>query len=320
MPRRKPSLGGYTLSDLLVVLFLISALLLLLLLAMPRGREQARLAACQKNLGQIGIALGLYNDRERVLPTVMRAGAVDGPGSDAAPGPLLVLLESFGLDSFQGLARTAPLPPAGGPVPGEVPVPGFVCASDPNATAGILTAPVSYRATTGGDRFGRTGAFAPGRALSLEDVEQTDGVSYTAGFSERLVGNGRDNDMTSSNYASASAPLPDEGCTRIWVRAQAGRWYGDAGKSWRSADYRSTLYNHALPPAYPVSCTASDGQSAYMVASSGHERGVNLLMLDGSVKLVQLTIAPPIWREFASLPDLGRDSKQPQAQSSSERR
>ena len=37
-----------------------------------------------------------------------------------------------------------------------------------------------------------------------------------------------------------------------------------------------------------------------MGASSGHVRGVNLLMLDGSVKLILPTIDRPVWTEFAS--------------------
>ena len=308
MPRHRPA-AGYTLIDLLVVLVLVSAFALVLLLAMPRGREQARLAACQKNLGQIGLALALYNDSQHSLPTIGRAGAVHGTGPESAPGPLLTLLETFGLDNFQGLAKNAPLPSPGGPVPGEVPVAGFFCASDPHATAGLFKAPVSYRAATGGDLFGQTGAFAPGRAMSLRQIEQGDGTSYTAGFSERLVGNGVDNDMKSLNYATVAGPLPAERCTRAWIHQQKGHWHGDAGSSWRMADYRSTLYNHALPPDSPVSCVAADGQSAFMSASSGHDRGVNLLMLDGSVRLIRPTIAPPIWRGFASLPDPAAASK-----------
>ena len=48
---------------------------------------------------------------------------------------------------------------------------------------------------------------------------------------------------------------------------------------------------------------ALDGQSAYMGASSGHSRGVNLLMLDGSVKLVQPSIDSKVWRNFAAVAD-----------------
>ena len=311
MSQRRRLPGGYTLVDVLVVLFLISVFVLFLLLAAPRSRERARLTTCQKNLAQIGLALTLYNDQERRLPAIVRAGTIDESKSEAMPGPLLTLLETFGLDSFQGLSMNAPLPAPGGPVPGKIAVAGFVCASDPNATAGLFYAPVSYRATTGGDRFGRNGAFAPGRTISLEQVEQGDGLSFTAGFCERLVGDARDGSHSSSNFASMAVPLPDDGCTRIWAREHKGRWHGDAGSSWRMADYRSTLYNHALPPASPVSCTTDDGQTAYMNASSGHEHGVNLLMLDGSVKLVSPTIALPIWREFASLPEPSTAVNQP---------
>jgi prepilin-type processing-associated H-X9-DG protein len=305
MLSRRPSPRGFTACDLVVTLVLAVVVALLLLVTMTRGREQARLAACQNNLGQIGLALVSYNQSQRILPLIGRAGAIDQPGPDATPGPLRVLLDTLGLDSFQGLAPSSGLPPPAGPVPGEIPVPGFICASDPNAIALLFRAPNSYRATTGDDSLGQTGAFAPGRPISLEQIEQGDGTSFTAGFSERLVGNNRSGHMGPCNYASVKGPLPESGCTRIWLREQNARWYGDAGSSWSVADYRSTLYNHALPPGAPCSCTAADGQSALMGASSGHARGVNLLMLDGSVKLIAPSINPVIWKEFAALPDPG---------------
>ena len=67
------------------------------------------------------------------------------------------------------------------------------------------------------------------------------------------------------------------------------------------ADYPSTLYNHSLAPSVPLSCVATDGQSAYMGALSGHTRGVNVLLLDGSVKLIVPTVDTKIWKEFASI-------------------
>ncbi len=60
--------AGYTAVDVLVVLLLIGIVFFFLLMAMPRGREAARLAGCQKNLAQIGLALGLY-DQTPGLPT-----------------------------------------------------------------------------------------------------------------------------------------------------------------------------------------------------------------------------------------------------------
>ena len=38
-----------------------------------------------------------------------------------------------------------------------------------------------------------------------------------------------------------------------------------------------------------------------MGASSGHVRGVNMLLLDGSVTVVRPTIDPKVWKEFARI-------------------
>ena len=109
----------------------------------------------------------------------------DLPPSKGPAGPLKMMLESLDLPDLIGL-RDAQGPPKGQPghVPGEVPVPGFICASDPNAIAGRLRAPVSYRASTGDSQLGDNGAFAPGRSWSLAAIEARDGLSCTAAFAE----------------------------------------------------------------------------------------------------------------------------------------
>jgi prepilin-type processing-associated H-X9-DG protein len=301
--RTRPRPGGFTAIDLLVVLFLITVFALVLLLVIPRGREQARRSACQKNLAQIGLALAIYDQTQRCLPTIGRPAPIYPLAQDASPGPLRTLVDTFGLADFRGLDPNAPLPRPTGPVPGEIPVPGFVCSSDPNAIAGVFRAPISYRGTTGDDQLGRNGIFTPGRRISLAEVQQGDGSSYTAAFSERLVGDNLEGHLAPWNYAAAIAPLPSQGCSLVWLENRMARWYGDAGSSWVLADYRSTLYNHALLPGAPLSCVAMDGLAAYMGASSGHVRGVNLLMLDGSVKLLSPSVNPKVWKEFAALSD-----------------
>ncbi|MGZ3394817.1 MAG: DUF1559 family PulG-like putative transporter [Isosphaeraceae bacterium] len=295
--------GGLTVIDLIVVLFLVTVLVLVMLMAMPRGREQARLLACQKNLAQIGLALALYDQTQHQLPTIDKPEPIDDSERDGSPGPLKILLQTLRQAGFLGLAPNATPPHPTGPVPGEVLVPGFICSSDPNATAGLFQAPISYRGNTGGDHLGRSGVFAPGRRISLAEIEQEDGLSYTAAFSERLVGDSLDGHLSPWNYAAAAGPLPAQGCSLVWLKDQVTDWRGDAGSSWVVAGYRSTLYNHALQPGSPLSCVAMDGQSAYMGASSGHSRGVNLLMLDGSVKLVLPSIDSKVWRNFAAVAD-----------------
>jgi hypothetical protein len=292
---------GLTAIDVLVVLFLVAVVAIVLLMSVPRARERSRLTTCQKNLAQIGLALALYDEMARSLPAVHRPAAEDLSGGIGPTGPLRTLLETLGLSDFTTLMPGEPVSRATGPVPGEIPVPGFVCASDPNATAGIFRAPISYRATTGDDADGSNGVFAPGRATSIARVEQADGASFTAAFAERFVGNNAPDQVAPVNYVATPGPLPASGCSLDWLKDRQARWRGDAGSTWVWADYRSTLYNHALQPGEPLSCVASDGASAFMGAASGHVRGVNVLMLDASVKLVLPTIDSRVWKEFARL-------------------
>jgi hypothetical protein len=291
---------GLTLVDLLAIVFLMGLLVLFLLMAVPRGREQARLAACQKNLSQIGMALALYDQTQHRLPTTPPPEPIRPDEVPGTTGPLRILLETFGLSDFRDLAAGGALPEPAGPVPGAVPVPGFVCPSDPEATSGSFHAPVSYRACTGSDQFGSDGAFAPGRTTSLSAIERGKGTAYVVAFSERLVGDNQERHTDPRNYALVKDRLPEDGCTIAWLRDREGKWHGDAGATWRPSDYRFTLYNHSLPPNGRISCLSVKENAAFMGASSGHVRGVGLLMLDGSVKPILPSVNPVIWRGFAA--------------------
>ena len=300
--------SGLTLADVAVVLALVVVVGLLLLMGVSRTREQARLVGCRKNLAQIGMALALYDQMEGHLPEIGPLAPLEGAADPQSPSPLKILLETLQLPDLNEI-RDRNTPPQGRPgqVPGEIRVRGFVCASDPNAMEAPFPAPISYRAVTGDTLRGDHGAFSPGPAPSFAAIEARDGLSYTAAFSERLVGDNQPSHAAPINYQAVPPPLPSNGCPQA---DDPGAWRGDAGSSWVRAGYRSTLYNHALPPNAHPSCIAIDGRTAYMGASSGHVGGVNLLLMDGSVSLIRTAINPKVWRDYATvgpLPENGTD-------------
>ncbi len=291
--------AGYTLIDALVATALIAVVGLFAIMALTRGRESARSTTCQRNLSQIGVGLSLYHAAQHALPMIGEPPPVEPPPASGAtnPGPLRTILETLGVPSLLGVhPEGLNLDRLRGPLLVGVAVPGFFCPSDPHAIGGIFPSPVSYRATTGDDPEGRTGGFAIGRRTTLGEIEEADGVSYTAAFSERLVGDGRAV-SSAENYALIEGAVAASGCS-VTPKAE---WRGDAGSSWEHADWRSTLYNHAMLPGSKISCLARDGRSALIGASSGHTAGIHMLMFDGAVKRVVRSVDRRIWLDYGTM-------------------
>jgi len=282
---------GISLIEVIVVLVVVAVILLIVLMRLPRQNETARYTRCQWNLMQIGRALQFYDQLAGQLPSVPLLG------TDASrhSSPLRSLLDRLGVADFTKLKASGELPE------GELrtkakegPIAGFICASDSNARAGFANAPISYRASTGDSAEGLHGPFAPGTTSRLSIIEAGDGTSFTAGFSERLLGNAEETEAL-ENYAEVAKPVSAGGCDQVEPKS----WRGDAGVSWLASDWRSTLYHHGLPPNARPSCIASDQLTANMGASSAHVDGVNVLLLDGSVTSYRPSVDAEVWKRLA---------------------
>ncbi|MFO0960277.1 MAG: DUF1559 domain-containing protein [Isosphaeraceae bacterium] len=292
---------GLSRAEVLMIVAIIGVVGMLLLLAMPAQRENARMLHCRNNLGQVGLAMLAYgNAFDGALPPV----AAPLPSE---PSPIASWLRALGEPDFSRLATNRP-PRLSEDGPAAVPVriPGLLCPGDPRATESVFDAPTSYRFNAGDSPGGLNGPFAPGVARTLREIELADGLGYTSAMSERLLGDGRA-DASPWNYRRLPAPIASESCP------DDGDWKGDAGSSWATNGWVSGLYNHALAPNALRSCVGSDDRSALMGASSGHpENRVHVLLLDGGVRSYATTVNPQIWKALGTVgPRPGGPAEEP---------
>ncbi len=285
--------GRLTLADSVVTALVVTIVFLFLLMAIPRGREHARTATCQGRLARIGNALAVFDETQGALPVATVAGRLDQTENVGSPSPLRTVIDVLKLPDFSTFDdRDNPPKPQPDRVPGEQRLPDLICPSDRAATSPLHPAPTSYRACAGDDPAGSNGVFALGRGISLARVQEIDGLTYKAAYSERLVGDG------------GSLPNPENYRVVSLIPAtpaelEGARSRGDAGGRWTISDFRYTLYNHAITPGARPSLVASDGKSAWMGASSSHEHGVHVLFCDGHVDAFRPTVDATLWRRLA---------------------
>src|SRR5439155_3828813 len=66
--RRQQQRGGFSIIELLVVIFIIAILIALLLPALQMARQHSLRLQCMNNLRQIGLGFVMYNNQEKHLP------------------------------------------------------------------------------------------------------------------------------------------------------------------------------------------------------------------------------------------------------------
>lgn len=140
-PRTIPRQRGLTVLELLVTVGILSALTGLLLPAVQKTREAARHLQCVHNLRQIGMALHIYHDGHRALPSGLRTDAT----GETAFGWAAAILPQLDQNNLAAHVRTetsltAPENDAARLLAPAV----FRCPSDPKLTAFDLFAETDH--------------------------------------------------------------------------------------------------------------------------------------------------------------------------------
>lgn len=322
--RRRP---GFTLIELLVVIAIIAVLVALLLPAVQHAREAARRTSCRNNLKQIGIAIHNYESTFSMFPPSFTARAgVEQRGSWSVHGRILPFIEQQNAARLVDLSTDWHTQVDTG-VPGmQIPV--YLCASDPlvdrvrSKNGRRYVHPQSYGFNMGHWEIFNPQTGATGSGTFLVNTP-TDAASIIDGLSNTLCA------AEVKAYTPYIRNTQDPGPTPPWSRSFAAAFSGDEklGPSpfdstghtvWTDGRVHHTGVTTTFSPntkipfvrngvEYDIDFTSQqEGRSltqttyAAVTSRSYHSEGVNVVLMDGSVRTVNNEIDRAVWRAVGS--------------------
>src|SRR6056297_44797 len=316
---------AFTMVELSVTVGIVAVLGALLLTAVQAARESSRRIQCSNHLRQLTLAVLEYEATFHSLPGYAmhyQGGIQDNRSTYHQLFPYLEIthipdrvieMTVFNIDRIESIR-----PPL------REPIAVFLCPSDPVRDG------CNYRFNNGSNAFASrhvlipleehsNGPFIPtSRKLS----EVTGGTSGTAAFGERRKGatdGGYDhlshiwNPNLTSVYAieDLTTELLDSRSKQQGT-ARPAQFISIAGRSWHVLGKAFTTYDHVVtpnPPQAAISTVLDDrivsNYMAIVPASGFHRGGVNVGMLDGSVRFVGDSVDRTLYQSLGSRDENG---------------
>lgn len=316
--------AAFTLVELLVVIAIIAVLISLLLPAVQAAREAARRMSCANNVKQVGLALHNFESARREFPASWRpvmgaAGSIDGWSAQAQVLPYIEQLQlndeiDFELSYNDTSIQIGADPPQ--PI-GSTRIATYLCPSETGDRMRLKNgAPYFYPLTYGmnvgtwfvyrpTDGVGGDGAFYPAGFTRARDFR--DGLSNTVAVAEvkawtPYFRNKADANpgmpMTPSDVCALAGTFKQNSGHTEWVDGRSHQ----AGVTATFTPNTQTLCSDS-GAEYDVDWTnqqegKSDSISTYAAVTSRsyHPGGVNVGLMDGSVRFVGDTVELMVWR------------------------
>lgn len=317
MKNRSFHRSAFTLVELLVVIAIIGVLVGLLLPAVQAAREAARRMSCSNNMRQMMLATLNYESTYKRLPasSVSRTADPWGPVSSiSVHARLLPHLEQnqiFSLINF-GAEYTDPSNTAAR----MTNVATFRCPSDPATDIpATLGGANNYYVNSGTIPLWSRNAANPLPQIPANDgvfyrdsflklASITDGMTNTAGFSERLTGDFNqarvsprtDTFQTGTQPMTADQAYNDCYATNLQDVGRQG--FSDVGAPWIRSYHSTSTYYHIAPPQ-GRSCMFPPGR-IMTTANSQHGNAVNMVFVDGSTHTVPASVDLVVWRAIGT--------------------